>query len=91
MKRLLIAGLAVTAAFVATPATGPAAAAEGCYVIRSTADARNPQIATDRAKRHLQNYIARKLNKQTGITISPITVQCIRNACEASAIVCPAS
>jgi hypothetical protein len=91
MKRLLIVALAITAGFVTTPVSAPAVAAEGCYVIRSTADARNPQIATDRAKRHLQNYIARKLNRQTGITISPISVQCIRNACEATAIVCPAS
>jgi hypothetical protein len=91
MNRLLIVGLAITAATLATPVSKPAAAAEGCYVIRSTADARNPQIATDRAKRHLQTYIGRKLNKQIGITISPITTQCIRNACEASAIVCPAT
>ena len=91
MKGLLIVGLALGVAFLATPVTQSASAAEGCYVIRSTADARNPQIATDRAKRHLQTYIGRKLNKQIGITISPITTQCIRNACEASAIVCPAT
>jgi hypothetical protein len=90
MKTLLIVGLALGVAMVATLASRPAAAAvDGCYVIRSTADARNPQIAADRAKRHLQRYIGKRLNTFTGKTVSPISTQCIRNACEASAIVCP--
>jgi hypothetical protein len=90
MKRLLIAGLVLCAAMAGLTLSRPAAAAvDGCYVIRSTADARNPQIAADRAKRHLQRYIGKRLNTLTGKTVSPITTQCIRNACEASAIVCP--
>ena len=88
MRRLLIVGLALSAVTVATATSQPAVAdTEGCYMVTSTADA---QIASDRAKRHLQNYIGRRLNKLTGKTVSPITTQCIRNACKAQATICPA-
>lgn len=91
MKTLLIVVFALGAVMIGATVSQPAAAAvEGCYVIRSTADARNQNTARDRAKRNLQSYIGRRLNTFTGKTISPITTNCIRNACEASAIVCPA-
>ena len=92
MRRLLIVGIALSAVIVATGTSQPAAAdTEGCYLVSSTADARNPQVATDRAKRHLQTYLGRRLNALTGKTVSPITTQCIRNACKAQATICPAS
>jgi hypothetical protein len=91
MRKLLIVGLALSAVIVAATTSQPAAAdTEGCYMVTSTADARNPQIASDRANRHLQSYIGRRLNKLTGKTVSPITTQCIRNACKAQATICPA-
>jgi hypothetical protein len=91
MKTLLIVALALGAAIAGATVSQPAAAtAEGCYMIRSTADARNQNNARDRAKRNLQSYIGRRLNTFTGKTISPISTTCIRNACEATAIVCPA-
>ena len=88
MQRLLIVGLALGTAMFALPGH-QAAAYEGCYTVRSTADARNPQIATDRAKRHLQRYIGKRLNTLAGKTVSPIRTTCIRNACEAIAVICP--
>ena len=89
MQRLLIVGLALGTAMFAMPVHRAAADYEGCYSVRSTADARNPQIATDRAKRHLQRYIGKRLNTLTGKTVSPIRTTCIRNACEAIAVICP--
>lgn len=89
MRKLLIVGLALGAAVFAMPMDRAAAAYEGCYTVRSTADARNPQVATDRAKRHLQRYLGKRLNTLTGKTVSPIRTSCIRNACEAIAVICP--
>ena len=46
MRRLLIVGIALSAVIVATGTSQPAAAdTEGCYLVSSTADARNPQVA----------------------------------------------
>jgi hypothetical protein len=87
MRKFAVAcGVCLLAAMTFAPK--PVAALEDCYVIRATADARNADIARDRAIRRLQTYIGRKLSKQAGKTVSPISTQCIRTACEASAIVC---
>jgi len=89
MGRLLIVGFVAASILGATSVSQPAAAEdEECYVVRATADARNQNIARDRAERRLQTYIGRKLNAFTGKTISPIRTTCIRNACEAAAAFC---
>ena len=61
---------------------------ENCYTVRATADARNPAISTERAERRLRHYIAHEMRSAGGQSIGPTHTQCIRNACEASAIVC---
>lgn len=78
---------------VATVATGtlisqPLHAVEGCYVVRATADARNPRVSTERAEHRLHRYILRELRNNAGKSIGPVHTHCIRNACEASAAVC---
>jgi len=89
MVRLMIVGLvAVSILGGASVSQATAAEDEECYVVRATADARNQNIARDRAERRLQTYIGRKLNTFTGKTISPIRTTCIRNACGASAAFC---
>lgn len=87
MRRLVIAVVILLAAGVMLDAK-PAVALDDCYVIRATADARNERTSRDRAKRRLQDYIARRLSSLAGKSISPITTNCIRTACESTAIVC---
>ncbi len=87
MHKLLVS-IALLLAAVVTTAPKPAAALEDCYVVRATADARNEAVSRDRAKRRLQTYIGRKLNKFAGKSISPVSITCIRTACEASAAFC---
>jgi hypothetical protein len=52
------------------------------------ADARNRQISIDRAERRLHHHIAHELRGSGGHSVGPTHTHCIRNACEASAIVC---
>jgi hypothetical protein len=85
---MIVAGLAAGVIAAITIASQPASALENCYVVRATADARNPQVSTKRAENRLHHYIARELRSATGKTVGPVSTHCIRNACEASAIVC---
>ncbi len=87
MRRLVLAALVLTAA-AAFGAPSTPAKAEECFVVRGTADARNPQVSTERSRHRLQKYIARNLSSLSGKTIGPVSTNCIRNACESSAIVC---
>ncbi len=89
MKRLLIAAIALG---VLPPAPSscrsPLAALENCFVVTATADARNRDISIERAENRLHHYISRNLRSLTGKTVSPVTTNCIRNACKSQAIVC---
>jgi hypothetical protein len=58
------------------------ALADSCYVVRATADARNPQVSTERSQRRLQHHIASNLNSLHGKHIGPVHMHCIRNAYE---------
>ena len=69
----------------ASPATS---GLENCYTVRGTADARNRQISSERAKQRLHRHIADEMRSPGGKSMGPTQVHCIRNACEASAWVC---
>jgi len=85
MKSLLVAGLIV----VVCAAVSQSAWAQGdCYTVRGEADARNRQISTERAVQRLHRHIADAMRSPGGHTVGPTSTHCIRNACEASAIVC---
>jgi hypothetical protein len=87
--RILLAGLiAVSALVTVATAPLPASAMENCYFVRGTADARNPQISRQRAENRLHRHIADELRSAHGKTVGPTSTHCIRNACEAKAIVC---
>ena len=88
MKRVLVAAGIAAALIVAGQAAQAASAFENCTVVRATADARNPQVSTDRALHRLRRYIADHLSSPSGKSVGPTSTHCIRNACEASAIVC---
>jgi hypothetical protein len=88
MKRMLVAVGLVAVLAVASQAAHATSAFENCTVVRATADARNPQVSTDRAIHRLRRYIAFHLNSLGGKSVGPTSTHCIRNACEASAIVC---
>lgn len=64
------------------------ARAENCFHVKATADARNPQISTERAQKLLQEHIVARVSSMTGMHIGPVHTHCIRNACESSAVVC---
>lgn len=87
MRKLLLAGLALGALAAVSVVSQPANA-DHCFVVRATADARNPQVSTERSQKRLQKYIARNLSSLTGKHIGPVSTNCIRNACESTAIVC---
>jgi len=88
MKRVLAAaGIAAALIFVGQAAQATSAF-ENCTVVRATADARNPHVSTDRALHRLRRYIADHLSSPGGKSVGPTSTHCIRNACEASAIVC---
>jgi len=88
MKRLLIAGIALGIVAGAVIVPQPARALENCFVVTATADARNRDVSIERAENRLHHYIARNLRSLTGKTVSPVTTNCIRNACKSQAIVC---
>jgi hypothetical protein len=88
MNRMLVA-LGVVAVFaVAAPTVRAESGLENCYTVRGTADARNRQISMDRAERRLHHHIAHELRGSGGHSVGATHTHCIRNACEASAIVC---
>ena len=88
MRRLLLAGIALAVPAGAAVVSQPARALENCSVVTATADARNRNISIERAENRLHHYIARNLRSLTGKTVSPVTTNCIRNACKSQAIVC---
>ena len=86
MSRLGILFAALAIIIVAGPQ--PVRALENCYVVRATADARNPQVSTERAEHRLHRHILHELRSDSGKSIGPVRTHCIRNACESSALVC---
>jgi hypothetical protein len=70
------------------PSAYASSAPENCVIVRATADARNPQISTERSLHRLHRYIADHLRSPGGKSVGPTSTHCIRNACESSAIVC---
>ncbi|MGD9500876.1 MAG: hypothetical protein AB7V40_00125 [Methyloceanibacter sp.] len=61
---------------------------DDCHIVRGTADARNRALSVERAERRLHHHIAHEMRSQGGKSIGPTHTHCIRNACEATAIVC---
>lgn len=89
MRALFVAVAAMGAIAALATISQPAAADfENCYTVRATADARNPDVSLRRAENRLHRYIADELRSSTGKTVGPVTTQCIRSACKASAVVC---
>ena len=88
MRKLLIALIIVAAHAVASPVVWAESGLENCYTVRGTADARNRAISIERAERRLHHHIAHEMRSAGGKSIGPTHTHCIRNACEASAIVC---
>jgi hypothetical protein len=88
MRKLLVAVGLVSALAVSSQTIHAASAFENCTVVRATADARNTRVSTDRALHRLRRYIADHLSSSGGKSVGPTSTHCIRNACEASAIVC---
>ena len=87
MKRLIAFGtgaFTIAASNIAAPPTH----AGDCYVVRATAGARNPCVSAVRAQNKLQHQITRRVTSTTGQHAASVHMQCIRNACEASAITC---
>jgi low affinity Fe/Cu permease len=90
LMRAFVATLTVlsTVACFAAISTKAHAEEESCYTVRATAEARNPQVATERAENRLHRHIADELRSATGKRIGPVKTQCIRNSCKASTVVC---
>jgi hypothetical protein len=88
MKKVSVALLVVAAYALASQAVRAESGLENCYTVRGTADARNRQISIDRAERRLHHHIAHEMRSPGGHSVGPSHTHCIRNACEASAIVC---
>jgi hypothetical protein len=88
MRKLLIAATMVAVSGAASTASPAERGLENCYVVRGTADARNRAVSIERAERRLHHHIAHEMRSQGGKSIGPTRTQCIRNACEASAVVC---
>jgi hypothetical protein len=81
---LLLAGACALTFHLAQAANVP----DNCYTVRGTADARNQAISIERAKNSLHRHIADEMRSAGGKSVGPTRTHCIRNACEASAIVC---
>ena len=87
--KTLSATLVLIAVYVLVSQTASATGGlENCYVVRGTADARNRTISIERAERRLHHHIAHEMRSAGGKSIGPTHTHCIRNACEASAVVC---
>jgi hypothetical protein len=88
MKTLLVA-LSIVVAFTLALQTARAESnLENCYIVRGTADALNRATSIQRAERRLHRHIADEMRSAGGKSIGPTRTNCIRNACEASAVVC---
>jgi hypothetical protein len=88
MRASVVAIMVVTTMAGASLISQPATALGGCYVVRATADARNPRVSTERAEHRLHRHILHEMRNNAGQSIGPVHTHCIRNACEASALVC---
>jgi hypothetical protein len=88
MKKVSVALLVIAAYALASQDVRAESGLENCYTVRGTADARNRQVSIERAERRLHHYIAHELRGSGGHSVGPTHTHCIRNACEASAIVC---
>jgi len=88
MQRLTFTLLVIAACTLTLQSVRAETGLENCYTVRGTADARNPAISTERAERRLHHHIAHEMRSTGGKSIGPTHTHCIRNACEASAIVC---
>ena len=88
MRASVVAMIAVTTVATASLISQPARAVEGCYVVRATADARNPRVSTERAEHRLHRHILHEMRHNAGKSIGPVHTHYARNACEASALVC---
>jgi hypothetical protein len=89
MKKLAVLSTVAFTMSLVVPAVVHATSGLGnCYTVRGTADARNQRISTERALHRLHEHIAHEMRNPAGKTIGPTSTHCIRNACEASAIVC---
>ncbi len=88
MRAPVVAMMVVATVAVASLISQPATALDGCYVVRATADARNPRVSTERAEHRLHRHILHEMRNNAGKSIGPVHTHCIRNACEASALVC---
>ena len=88
MQRLTFTLLVIAACTLTLQPVRAETGLENCYTGRGTADARNRTISTERAERHLHHHIAHEMRSAGGKSIGPTHTHCIRNACEASAIVC---
>jgi len=88
LYRLFVA-LLVLGAFPLIPHTVRAETGlENCYTVRGTADARTRALSIQRAEQRLHRHIADEMRSAGGKSIGPTHTNCIRNACEASAVVC---
>ena len=88
MKKITVALIALAACALGSLPIRAEPGLENCYTVRGTADARNRTISTERAERRLHHHIAHEMRSTGGKSIGPTHTHCIRNACEASAIVC---
>ena len=88
MKTLSAALLLVASFVLIAPTARAESGLENCYIVRGTADARNRAISIERAERRLHHHIAHEMRSAGGKSIGPTHTHCIRNACEASAVVC---
>ena len=88
MKTLLATLVLIAAYFLGSQSASAAGGLENCYVVRGTADARNRAISIERAERRLHHHIAHEMRSAGGKSIGPTHTHCLRNACEASAVVC---
>jgi hypothetical protein len=88
MKPILVAGVIVVVCAAVSQSARAQGGLHNCYTVRGEADARNRQISTERAVQRLHRHIADEMRSPGGHTVGPTSTHCIRNACEASAIVC---
>ncbi len=88
MKTVMIACAVAALALSAVPLKAEDGLLDNCFVVRATADGRNQRVSTDRAEHRLRRYIADHLSSRSGKSVGPTRTKCIRNACEATAIVC---
>lgn len=88
MKKILVALLTVVSCLAVSQVVRAESNLDNCYVVRGTADARNQTISRERAERRLHHHIAHEMRSIGGHSVGPTNTHCIRNACEASAIVC---